>query len=182
MKNEVINASKKISDEQDELLTRLEATVDSRKQDLADLKEENDLSEQGIFKAPKPFKSNSEQNAQLETLTFEIDKTIAAQEQRLNELQKLYDERKKEYPSDDDEMNMIYLDEILIVQKSKRKAEEAKKALMFELAAIKQATDIERKLLVQCFAQPCLAVDYGLQLPGATLRLRLAYYFCKILK
>lgn len=145
MKNEVINASKKISDEQDELLTRLEATVDSRKQDLADLKEENDLSEQGIFKAPKPFKSSSEQNAQLETLTFEIDKTIAAQEQRLNELQKLYDERKKEYPSDDDEMNMIYLDEILIVQKSKRKAEEAKKALMFELAAIKQATDIERK-------------------------------------
>ncbi|WP_115462919.1 PorP/SprF family type IX secretion system membrane protein [Winogradskyella aurantiaca] len=145
MKNEVETVSKQISDEQENLLSQLEATVDNRKQDLADLKEENDLSEQGIYKAPKPFKSTSEQNAQLESLTFEIDKTIAAQEQRLVELQKLYDERKKEYSSDDDEMNMIYLDEILIVQKSKRKAEEVKKALMFELDSIKQATEIERK-------------------------------------
>ena len=61
---------------QQNLLIRLSETVASRNQDLKDLKEENDLSEKGIYKAPKPFKSVTAENAKLESLKVEIDNII----------------------------------------------------------------------------------------------------------
>jgi type IX secretion system PorP/SprF family membrane protein len=133
-----------LKEQQDALLQDLKNTVEERKQDLADLKEENDLSEQGIYKAPKPFKSISEQNARLEELSTNLDQVIEQQGERLNELQKLYDKRKKKYSSDD-EMSMIYLDEIVILQNAQKRAKETKQALLLELSKIKTATEIERK-------------------------------------
>lgn len=130
---------------QDELLSQLENTVKERQNDLNDLKEENDLSEKGIYKAPKPFKSVSQENAKLETLKSDLDQLIEEQDEKINELNKLYKQRSEKYPSDDDEMNMIYLDEILIIQSSQKKAKETRDALVLELERIKVNTDIERK-------------------------------------
>lgn len=142
---ETTDKSNALKSEQEALLADLQATVNERKQDLADLKEENDLSEQGIYNAPKPFKSISEENAKLEALSDNLDAAIAQQDKRLKELQNLYKKRKRKVSSDEDEMNMIYLDEIMIIQESQKKTKEAKEALMLELEGIKLATEIERK-------------------------------------
>ncbi|HWS59505.1 MAG TPA: PorP/SprF family type IX secretion system membrane protein, partial [Flavobacterium sp.] len=57
---------------QQQLLTNLNATVSAKQKDLQDMKEENDLSEKGIFKEPKPFKSTAGENNALETLNLQI--------------------------------------------------------------------------------------------------------------
>src|SRR5690606_21060005 len=57
---------------QQQLLTSLNATVAAKQKDLQDMKEENDLSEKGIFKAPKPFKSTAGENKALESLNLQI--------------------------------------------------------------------------------------------------------------
>ncbi|MDO1500467.1 PorP/SprF family type IX secretion system membrane protein [Winogradskyella maritima] len=129
---------------QDDLLEQLKETVASRAQDLADLKEENDLSEKGIYKAPKPFKSISAENAKLESLKNQLDAVIAEQDDKLTTLQKSYDDRVKA-TSEEDSIATIYLKEILLIQSSKSKAEREKAQLVSELALIKEATDFERK-------------------------------------
>jgi len=70
-----------------ELLTKLSETAAKRGQDLKDLKEENDLSEQGIYTEPKPFKSVTSENASLESLKVQIDDIIKAQKIRITELE-----------------------------------------------------------------------------------------------
>jgi type IX secretion system PorP/SprF family membrane protein len=131
--------------QQEDLIEDLSSAIDAKKQDLADLKEENDLSERGIYKAPKPFKSVSEENAKLAALTNNLDKTINEQEQKIKELKQLLNKRREQFPSDDDEMNMIYLDEIVILQKSQKKTREVKEALLLELQKINTALEVERK-------------------------------------
>jgi len=137
--------SNEIKAQQESLIQELSSAVESKKQDLADLKEENDLSEQGIYKAPKPFKSISEENAKLTRLTNNLDKTINEQEQRIKELNELLKKRREQFPSDDDEMNMIYLDEIVILQKSQKKTRAVKEALLLELGKINTAIAVEQK-------------------------------------
>jgi type IX secretion system PorP/SprF family membrane protein len=130
---------------QQELLTKLKETVANRDQDLKDLKEENDLSEQGIFKEPKPFVSISAQNAALESLNVEIDNQIQAQGIKITELENLYNQRLKIVPDEDDEINMIYLNEITILKKKQEQAKRSKASLLSELEAIKLKIEIERK-------------------------------------
>ncbi len=65
--------------EQQDLLARLKSKIASKQKDLDDLKEENDLSEQGIRSAPKAFKSVSAENAELQSLQIEIDNVIESQ-------------------------------------------------------------------------------------------------------
>ncbi|MGV6832239.1 MAG: PorP/SprF family type IX secretion system membrane protein, partial [bacterium] len=58
--SEKTNTSKTI---QDDLLNQFNEIVEIKNQDLLDLKEENDLGEQGIAVAPKPFKSIAAEDA-----------------------------------------------------------------------------------------------------------------------
>ncbi|WP_238987235.1 PorP/SprF family type IX secretion system membrane protein [Confluentibacter flavum] len=142
------NLTKLVSDskvEQDELIIKLNETVASREKDLQDLKQENDLSEQGIYTEPKPFKSVSAENAALESLQVQIDDVIKAQDIKIKELENLYNERLKNVPSVEDPINMIYLNEILILKEAQAKAKRSKETLVSELESIKIATEIERK-------------------------------------
>ncbi|MFG6687445.1 PorP/SprF family type IX secretion system membrane protein [Mariniflexile sp. HNIBRBA6329] len=142
------NLSKLATDskiKQEELLIKLNETVANREKDLKDLKEENDLSEQGIYKEPKPFKSVSAENAALESLTIEIDDIIKSQDLKIKELENLYKERLKKVPNEEDSVNMIYLNEILILKEAQAKAKRSKETLVSELESIKIATEIERK-------------------------------------
>ncbi|MEN3322155.1 PorP/SprF family type IX secretion system membrane protein [Mariniflexile soesokkakense] len=131
--------------EQDELLIKLNETVASREKDLQDLKQENDLSEQGIYTEPKPFKSVSAENAALESLKVQIDDVIKSQDIKIKELENLYNERLKNVPNAQDSINMIYLNEILILKEAQVKAKRSKETLVSELENIKIATEIERK-------------------------------------
>ncbi|MCF8274270.1 MAG: PorP/SprF family type IX secretion system membrane protein [Flavobacteriaceae bacterium] len=130
--------------EQQKLLLKLKETIASRDKDLKDLKEENDLSEQGIFKEPKPFKSVSAENAEIESLNSQIDIEINEQDLKIKELEKLYDERLKKAPKEDS-ISMIYLNEIEIIKKAQSNAKRTKASLVSQLEEIKIATEIERK-------------------------------------
>jgi type IX secretion system PorP/SprF family membrane protein len=131
--------------EQQRLLARLIETVAVKAKDLKDLKEENDLSEQGVFTEPKPFKSVTAENVALESLKVQIDDVINALDIKIIELENLYNERLKNVPSTEDSINMIYLNEIEIFKKEQSKTKRSKASLVSELEAIKKATEIERK-------------------------------------
>ncbi|MGK0253033.1 MAG: type IX secretion system PorP/SprF family membrane protein [Mariniflexile sp.] len=131
--------------EQQQLLARLIETVAVKAKDLKDLKEENDLSEQGVFTEPKPFKSVTAENVALESLKVQIDDVINAQDIKIIELENLYNERLKNVPSTEDSINMIYLNEIQIFKKEQSKTKRSKASLVSELDEIRKATEIERK-------------------------------------
>ena len=127
------------------LLTKLNETVASKEQDLKDLKQENDLSEQGIQTTPKPFKSVSAENAALESLKVQIDDVIEARGLKIASLENRYKERLKTVPSAQDSIATIYLNEIEILKAAQAKAKRSKESLVSELEQIKIATEIERK-------------------------------------
>ncbi|SDB41697.1 type IX secretion system membrane protein, PorP/SprF family [Flavobacteriaceae bacterium MAR_2010_188] len=130
---------------QQSLLTQFEETVDSRRQDLNDLKEENDLGDQGIFSEPKPFKSITEENNKLMALKTQLETNIKIQDDRIKELQKLYDERFELYPVELDEINLTYKNNIEKLKANQLKAIQAKSKLEVSLKEIEAATDFERK-------------------------------------
>jgi len=130
---------------QEELLTKLRETVASRQKDLKDLKEENDLSEQGVFTEPKPFKSVTVENAALESLKIQLDDVIKSQDLKIKDLERLYKERIVNSNNDEDSIAMIYLDEIEIIKKAQSDAKRTKASLVSQLEEIKIATEIERK-------------------------------------
>ena len=130
---------------QDALLLKLNETVASRDKDLNDLKQENDLSEQGIYTEPKPFKSVSAENAALESLKSDLDQVIQLQDTQIGKLENLYKERLKSVPDTEDAVNMIYLKEILILKEAQTKAKRTKESLVSQLETIKVATEFERK-------------------------------------
>jgi len=140
-KNEISKDSKL---EHDKLLLELIETVDIKKKDLKELKEENDLSEKGIYAKPRAFKSITAENLALEALKAEIDNVIKDQNSRIAELERLYKEKVRNNSDDEENIRMIYLDEIEIIKKQQSKTIRAKASLVSELDAINKATEIER--------------------------------------
>ena len=140
--NGLIELSNKSRLEQQNLLNELNQRVASNQQDLDDLKEEKDLSEQGIYKEkPKVFKSISAENRAIESLKVNLDNLIKSQELQINELDRLY----REVAQKEDSIATIYLDAIMILKKSQEKAKREKQSLVSELLEINKATEIERK-------------------------------------
>ncbi len=131
--------------EQQELLTKLSETVASRNQDLKDLKEENDLSERGIYKAPKPFKSVSAEKAKLEALKIEIDNIIESQNDKITQLETLYRKRIKEVSDVNDPENAFYSKAIQDLKAEQIQVLRTKESLLTTLETIKVATEVERK-------------------------------------
>ncbi|GAA3566491.1 PorP/SprF family type IX secretion system membrane protein [Snuella lapsa] len=130
---------------QQELMAKLGESVASKEQDLKDLKEENDLSEQGIYVAPKPFKSVTAENNALEALTSEIDIVIKSQDEKITTLENLYSERLKKVRSKNDATNIFYSNAIQDLKKEQSRIKQVKESLITELESIKVATEIERK-------------------------------------
>lgn len=130
---------------QQKLLIKLSETVASRNQDLKDLKEENDLSERGIYKAPKPFKSVTAENAILESLKVEIDNVITSQNEKIKQLEDLYNERLKKVNDENDATNTFYSKSIQDLKTEQAQALSTKESLLSTLETIKVATEVERK-------------------------------------
>ncbi|MDO5980749.1 type IX secretion system membrane protein PorP/SprF [Flavivirga spongiicola] len=130
-KSPVADITKSMND----LLTRLDETVAIRDQDLKDLKEENDLGEKGIFKAPRPFKSITAENAALESLKSELDGVINTRNEQIEKLEKSY-------------KGSINPTELKMLERLKSEQIQALKSrenLMSALDKINVATEIERK-------------------------------------
>jgi type IX secretion system PorP/SprF family membrane protein len=130
---------------QKELISKLTTTIDSKQKDLDDLKEENDLSEQGIVTAPKAFKSISAENAALESLKVEIDDAIKIQTKKITDLENLYQERLKKNNNINDVVNKAYQNKIQRLKKEQTQIVETKEDLLLKLEDIKVATEIERR-------------------------------------
>ena len=141
-----INQSKEQAKEvQKVLIDRLTEKVAIKQKDLDDLKEENDLSEKGVYVAPKPFKSISKENAEIESLKEELDKAIEEQRIKVEELETVYLARKRKVRDDRDPLNTAYLKAIEELKAEQLKTTRAKANLEASLATIKVATEVERK-------------------------------------
>ncbi len=132
-------------DTQDELLARLNAMVASKDRDLKDLKEENDLSEQGIYSAPKAFKSITEENNALQAIQTDLDNIIDTNTARIKELENLYKERSKITALKNDEVIVYYQKTIQTLKAEQARAIQTRTQLTATLKEINEATEFERK-------------------------------------
>ncbi|MBF7092849.1 PorP/SprF family type IX secretion system membrane protein [Flavobacterium sp. ALJ2] len=130
---------------QTDLLNQLTVTVSKKQKDLNDLREENDLSEKGIYKEPKPFKSVASENSELEALKLQIAQVNREQKDALDRLTNLYNERLKKVPNKNDALNKSYLAKIEALKVEQLKAERENTDLIASLEKIKLETEIERK-------------------------------------
>ena len=130
---------------QQQLLTNLNATVSAKQKDLQDMKEENDLSEKGIFKEPKPFKSTAGENNALETLNLQIAEVNKIQNDKIKELEGLYNQRIKKVSDNNESLNQYYLKTIQTLKTEQSLALQSNKDLVSSLEKIKVATEIEKK-------------------------------------
>ncbi len=136
------NAAKKT---QDELMKRFSEKIAIKQKDLDDLKEENDLSEKGIYLEPKPFKSLTEENQELEKIKDEIDKTLEEQKIKIIELETMYLKRKRKVRDKNDPVNEFYQNALERLKSEQEHLLSAKRDLILNLEQIKEATDFERK-------------------------------------
>ena len=130
---------------QKQLLAQLDATVANKAKELRDLKEENDLSEKGIFKEPKPFKSISAENNAIESLKTEIAEANKNQNDKIRELDNLYKERLKKETNSSEAINQSYLHTIEQLKAEQLFAMKSNIDLLSSLENIKVETEIEKK-------------------------------------
>ena len=130
---------------QNELFKQFNDIVAIKDKDLKDLKEENDLSDQGIAVQPKPFKSVTAENNALRAIKEELDNVIKTRSEKIDELNKIYDERVAVGTYQMDEVNLFYKKEIQRLKSEQLKANETKAELNTKLEAIKVATEFEKR-------------------------------------
>ncbi|WP_104735916.1 PorP/SprF family type IX secretion system membrane protein [Hanstruepera ponticola] len=143
--NDLANETENSKEVQADLLNELKALVASKDQDLKDLKEENDLSEQGIYMEPKPFKSISAENAKLEAIKSDLDNAIKSRSSKIKELEELYEQRQQIDTIEMDEVSLFYKKTIQKLKSEQATAIKTKTDLEAQLIDIKVATDYERK-------------------------------------
>src|SRR5690606_36959011 len=130
---------------QEELLIRLNEVLIIKEKDLKDLKEENDLSEQGIYLEPKSYKSITDENRALEAIKSELDATINKRNQTILELENLYDQRIKKGSNQNDATSKYYLETIQTLKAEQIASERMRASIVSTLETVKVATEVERK-------------------------------------
>ncbi|MBO6881365.1 PorP/SprF family type IX secretion system membrane protein [Winogradskyella sp.] len=130
-------------EQQSKLLDEFEEIVEIKNEDLKDLKEENDLSDQGITVQPKPFKSVTAENNKLNAIKSDLDAIIESRNKKIDSLQTLYEERYKTTRLD--EVNLFYKRKIEGLAKDQLKAVELRQELDTRLETIRIATEFEKR-------------------------------------
>ncbi|MDO6761546.1 hypothetical protein Q4566_15140, partial [Tamlana sp. 2_MG-2023] len=145
MMNDVARSAFESSKEQQELIDQLKEKVAIKQQDLDDLIEENNLSEQGIVKAPKAFKSISAENRELENLTMQIDNIVAAQNNKIRRLDRIYKERLSDVPDVNDATNKFYKRKIEELKAQQVEVFKIREGSIFKIEELKEEIKEERK-------------------------------------
>ncbi len=128
---------------QKRLLEEFESIVDIKDEDLKDLKEENDLSDQGIAVQPKPFKSVTAENNKLASIKTNLDEVIKEQGEKIDELKTLYEERFK--TTELDEVTIYYRKKIESLTNEQADAIVLRDRLDARLETIRIATEFEKR-------------------------------------
>ncbi|WP_232217128.1 PorP/SprF family type IX secretion system membrane protein [Winogradskyella sp. J14-2] len=131
------------SEQQNKLLQEFEKIVNIKDEDLQDLKEENDLSDQGIAVKPKPFKSVTAENNKLNAIKSDLDEVIKSQTEKIDSLNSLYEERYKTTKLD--EVNLFYRKKIEDLKLKQAEAKTLRIQLNNRLEIIKEATEFEKR-------------------------------------
>ncbi|MUU77037.1 PorP/SprF family type IX secretion system membrane protein [Winogradskyella endarachnes] len=132
-------------DYQNELLDRFNEIVEIKDKDLKSLKEENDLSEQGIVVAPRPFKSITAENNELNAIKKDLDKVIISRANKIEELTALYNERSEISEYVLDEVTIFYKKEIDKLNNEQQKTKALRSQLNEKLETIRIATEFEKR-------------------------------------
>ena len=143
--DDLAKALEQSKNRQKQLLGQLESTVTNKEKELKELKEENDLSDKGIFKEPKPFKSIADENKAIETLKQQIAEENIKQSDRIKDLDNLYKERLNKVPNTNDAINQNYKNTIDQLKTDQLKVISSNKELISSLEKIKVDTEIEKK-------------------------------------
>ena len=138
-------ATEASTNKQARLLEDFEAIVDIKNKDLKDLKEENDLSDQGITVAPRPFKSVTAENNKLNAIKSDLDQVIDELGDNIEELKSLYEERTRIQTIELDEVSLFYKKKIKDLSDEQSKALQIKEQLEARLETIRIATEFEKR-------------------------------------
>ena len=138
------NLTQGFIEKRNELIGSLEEKVQIKQQDLNDMKEENDLSEKGIYVEPKPFKSITAENASIEVAKLELQNFIEEQNIKLIQLEEVYVSIKKKGKGNTS-IGLKYLEAIQQLKTERLKTLKQKEILEKNLDEINAATEIERK-------------------------------------
>ncbi|WP_405570977.1 PorP/SprF family type IX secretion system membrane protein [Winogradskyella sp. Asnod2-B02-A] len=130
---------------QNDLLKQFDDIVAIKDQDLKDLKEENDLSDKGITVQPKPFKSITAENNALNAIKTDLENVIKSRSEKIDELNKLYEDRISNSTYGLDEVTLFYKKEIERLKAEQLKANEVNAQLNTKLDAIRIATEVEKR-------------------------------------
>jgi len=143
--NSLAKNAEEIKVQQSKLLADLNKALEIKNQDLNDLRQENDLSEQGKFVAPKPFKSVTAENERIETLKIDLENAIESRSDKIEKLEFAYRARLREVPNPNDEVNNYYKNTITELKNEQVAAERARSYLLSTLKEVARATAFERK-------------------------------------
>lgn len=130
---------------QTDLLNELQEAVTIKQNDLRDLKEENDLSEQGIFVTPKPFKSISAENQNIENIRIALDTIILEQSKKIDRIESLLKIRTKKVKDKNDPTNEYYRTTIAELKEVQQRSKRFRESMVSSLESISAATAFERK-------------------------------------
>ena len=120
------------------------------REQLKQLKEENDLREKGIVRNTPPTLGNSAQEArELEALKSELDALNLSLKQKIENIQRLYDERIKKGFAKTDLLNQTYLKTIESLKKEQLEAELMNRKMLDSLVEINSKIDIEKQRRIQ---------------------------------
>jgi type IX secretion system PorP/SprF family membrane protein len=142
---ELAEQTEKAKKSQNDLLQQFDDIVDIKNQDLKDLKEENDLSEQGVTVQPKPFKSITAENNALNAIKSNLENIITTRNKKIEELQELYDDNFEADTLYNDEVYLHYRKTLKRLKTEQAEAIATKSQLEVKLKDIKVATEFERR-------------------------------------
>ncbi|WP_299274444.1 PorP/SprF family type IX secretion system membrane protein [uncultured Psychroserpens sp.] len=130
---------------QNELLKKFDDIVAIKDKDLKDLKEENDLSEQGIAVKPRPFKSITAENNALNAIKSDLDAAIKTRGDNIKKLKTLYEDKYQADTLINDDVYLYYQKALKRLESEQLKATEARTNLETRLEDIRVATEFERR-------------------------------------
>jgi len=130
---------------QQDLLSRLTVVIANKEKELLAMKQENDLSEKGIYTEPKSFKSRAAENGELETLKTEISEITKNQKDKIKELENSFIEKVRKGKPVDEFLLKTYSETIQILKEEHLAAVKTNVELNQSLQNIQEATEIEKK-------------------------------------
>ncbi|SHH60985.1 type IX secretion system membrane protein, PorP/SprF family [Winogradskyella jejuensis] len=130
---------------QSDLLEQYNKAVEGKNENLKNLKEENDLGDQGIVVKPKAFKSVTKENDRLRAIKTELDDVILKRNQKIKELEELYDDMYEADTIVNELVMLYYKKEIAELKKEQRNANDIKLDLENKLEQIQIGIEFEKR-------------------------------------